>query len=107
MSETALHQVLGCKAGNGFVIGAYRGQMEVRQQKTKIDDRQPEFADSLRHRAIFDSRDHAVTFPVLQPTRADIAQAAFLEEDGPGSMLANIPGNAHEQPASECPRRFN
>src|SRR5208283_3105766 len=55
----------------------------------------------------FDAGNNAVAFPAPEPGRAGVAQAAFLQKDGPRTMFADVAGHAEEGATPIGARGFN
>src|SRR5207248_6449992 len=100
MTETPFAQMLEGQPGRRGVIGPDRRQAEVLEQVPDVDRGDAELADAVGDLAAFDAGDDAVAFPILKPRRAGFAQAAFLEEDGPGTMFADVAGDAEKGAAA-------
>jgi hypothetical protein len=97
VTESAVEEVLNGEASDGTFVGFDERHPKVRQEPSQIDGGATEVGHSLRERLRLDPGDNPVAAPPSEPIWRRVSQVAFLKIHGPGTMNANVLGDAVEQ----------
>jgi len=92
---------------NAFVIGPSRWEFQVGKEATQINGGQTEASNRLGRWKVFNSCDDTISFPVFEPTRTQVTETAFLQENRPWPVFAHKLGDAKEQSSAKRAGRFN
>jgi len=92
---------------NAFVVWPSRWEFQVGKEATQVDCRQSEASNRIGSWAVFHSCDDTISLPIFQPTRTQVTETAFLQENGPWPVFAYILGDAEEQSSPKRAGRFN